>query len=48
VDGAVTASERALASYVEALVERQLAAAKERIRDYGDRCVRRRGRGGSS
>ncbi|GLC43094.1 hypothetical protein PLESTB_000863800 [Pleodorina starrii] len=37
VDGAVTASERALASYVEALVERQLAAAKERIRDYGDR-----------
>ncbi|EFJ51098.1 hypothetical protein VOLCADRAFT_103740 [Volvox carteri f. nagariensis] len=37
VDGAVTASEQALGAYVGTMVERQLAAAKERIRDYGDR-----------
>ncbi|KXZ53106.1 hypothetical protein GPECTOR_8g96 [Gonium pectorale] len=37
VDGAVTASERALGSYVGEMVERQLSAARERLRDYGDR-----------
>ncbi|GFR43890.1 hypothetical protein Agub_g5019, partial [Astrephomene gubernaculifera] len=37
VDSAVTASEQALGSYVGALVEQQLAAARERIREYGDR-----------
>eukprot|EP00198_Chlamydomonas_reinhardtii_P007707 XP_001697044.1 predicted protein [Chlamydomonas reinhardtii] len=37
VDGAVSASEAALGAYVAALVEAQLAAARERIREYGDR-----------
>ncbi|KAG2498988.1 hypothetical protein HYH03_003174 [Edaphochlamys debaryana] len=37
VDGAISASERALGSHVGTMVERQLAAARERVRDYGDR-----------
>ncbi|GLI58627.1 hypothetical protein VaNZ11_000362 [Volvox africanus] len=37
VDGAVAASEQALEAYVGALIERQLEAARQQIRDYGDR-----------
>ncbi|GIL70787.1 hypothetical protein Vretimale_3881 [Volvox reticuliferus] len=37
VDRAVAASEHALETYVGAVVERQLEAAKQQIRDYGDR-----------
>ncbi|GIL46881.1 hypothetical protein Vafri_3748 [Volvox africanus] len=37
VDGAVTASEQALEAYVGALIERQLEAARQQIREYGNR-----------
>lgn len=36
VDGAISASERALEQYVGAFVERQLAAAKDQITQYAD------------
>lgn len=39
MDAAITTTERSLASYVSEYVRRQVAAARERIQQYGDRCV---------
>jgi hypothetical protein len=37
VDDAISASERALDSYVSAFMRSQLSAARQRIQDYSDR-----------
>lgn len=39
VDKAISETERALAGYVKEYVRRQVAAARDKVQEYGDRCV---------
>lgn len=39
VDRAIGETERHLAAYVKEYVRRQVAAARDKVQEYGDRCV---------
>jgi hypothetical protein len=39
VDKAISETERAVAGYVREYVRRQVEAARDMVKEYGDRCV---------